>query len=590
MKRATKFTTLILIASMIFYMITPLVHAEELPSDEENNKFSITIKNSNSTHKFKAYQIFKGRVDKEQHRLSDIAWGKDIDAKDQNVEPKTGDKESLIEVLKKDEVLKNTFSSVSNARSVAKALDGITDNSKEAIRFAEIVNDYLKSDGGTDLKFDESSKTHKADDLEGGYYLIKDTADISPNNATTRYILELSQDQDVNVKSGTTSVEKLVRRANTTDEFKKAVSAEMGGEVEFQLTGTLPDNYSDYSKYYYSFIDTLPKGLDYVKDSAKIFVVNKKESSEEKIEIQSKDFKVEGKNENDKKEVIFKIEDLKKLELNSLESEQSDQEPKITKDSKIVLTFKAKLNKDAVIGSAGNINKVQLEYSSNPNKGHEEEKTKTTEDEAAVYTYELEIEKEDKDESGKKLKGVGFKLYKKVKQDEDDSEKKLYAKSDGSNITEWTENREEATTFTTDDNGQTNIKGLSSGVYYLTETKFLPRYDSIGDIEITIKEVFGDDKDVDPPAGTVQEKEKLRSLTFSIEEVKSDENSESAKDMVKAKENVGNVETGKFSITIYNKKGSLLPKTGGIGTIIFYVLGIGLIILAVYLIYSKKKK
>ena len=60
--------------------------------------------------------------------------------------------------------------------------------------------------------------------------------------------------------------------------------------------------------------------------------------------------------------------------------------------------------------------------------------------------------------------------------------------------------------------------------------------------------------------------------------------------MVDSKNGTGSIEDCKISITIYNKKGSLLPKTGGIGTIIFYILGIGLIILAVYLIYSKKKK
>ena len=259
MKRTTKFTALILIASMIFCMITPLVHAEEAPSGEEKNKFSITIKNSNKSHTFKAYQIFKGRVDTEDHRLSDIGWGKNINYEDTTSSEVEG-KKNLIEDLKADEVLKETFSSVTTARSVAKALEGIEDDSDKAIRFAEIVSNYLKEEGATELKYDETSKTHKADNLDGGYYLIKDTGTIPNNESSTRYILQLNQNQEVDVKAGTTSVEKLVRRAEDTNgKFKKAVSAEMGSEVEFQLTGTLPDNYDYYSKYYYSFIDTLPK-------------------------------------------------------------------------------------------------------------------------------------------------------------------------------------------------------------------------------------------------------------------------------------------------------------------------------------------
>ena len=199
-------------------------------------------------------------------------------------------------------------------------------------------------------------------------------------------------------------------------------------------------------------------------------------------------------------------------------------------------------------------------------------------------------EKQDKEkEEAQKLAGVGFKIYKKVKQD-DGSEKTLFAKSDGSYITEWVEDKSNATTFITDSNGKTNIKGLSSGTYYLTETKFLPRYDSIGDIEIVIKEVFGEDEHIEPPASTVQDKEALKSLTFSIEEKKEDGITKNEDNMVSSKETSGNIQEGKISIIVYNKKGSLLPKTGGIGTIIFYVLGISLILLAIYLIIRKRKK
>ena len=358
----------------------------------------------------------------------------------------------------------------------------------------------------------------------------------------------------------------------------------MGSEVEFQLTGTLPDNYADYSKYYYSFIDTLPKGLDYVEGSAKVVIVNKSETTETKIDVPTDKLKVEKKDETEQKQVTFTIEDLKELDKTNQELEQSDQTPKITKDSKIVLTFKAKVNENAVIGKEGNVNKVQLEYSSNPNKGHDGEKTKTTEDEAKVYTYELEIEKEDKDDTSKKLAGVGFKLYKK------EGDKVKWATSNGSNITGWTENKSDATEFVTQEGGKTNIKGLSSGTYYLTETKFLPRYDSIGDIEIVIKEVFGEDEHIEPPASTVQDKEALKSLTFSIEEKKEDGITKNEDNMVSSKETSGNIQEGKISIIVYNKKGSLLPKTGGIGTIIFYVLGISLILLAIYLIIRKRKK
>ena len=586
MKRATKFTALLLIASLIFCMVTPLVHAEE--AVQTDNRFSITIENSNKSHEFTAYQIFKGRVDTEQGRLSDVEWGKNIDTgTPSSTDPQKENKKGLIEDLKADSILSEKFKDVTDARSVARALEKIENDSQDAIRFAEIVSDYLKEEG-TKFIYNESDNTHKAENLDGGFYLIKDTKEIANNNTSTRYILELNKNQKVKVKAGTTSVEKLVRRAGTEDPFKKAVSAEMGSEVEFQLTGTLPDNYADYSTYYYSFIDTLPKGLTYSEGSVHAKVYNKNTSNEESSteeyqEIPIDDLKIEVKKEE--QTVTFTINDLKTLDKNNEEGQ------KITKDSKIVLTFKAKVNENATIGKEGNTNKVKLEYSSNPNKGHDGEKTQTTEDEAKVYTYELEIEKKDKDKQ-EILKGVGFKIYKKSTKD-DGTEEKLYAKSDGSKITGWVEDKNQATVFETKDEGKTNIKGLSSGVYYLTETKFLPRYDSIGDIEIKIEEKFGEDIEASEQLPeTVQEKEELKSLTFTIKEIKdedSEDTTESEK-MVDSKDGTGSIEDCKISITIYNKKGSLLPKTGGIGTIIFYVLGIGLIILAVYLIYSKKKK
>ena len=101
-----------------------------------------------------------------------------------------------------------------------------------------------------------------------------------------------------------------------------------------------------------------------------------------------------------------------------------------------------------------------------------------------------------------------------------------------------------------------------------------------------------DYSEVEESPETTKEKEELKSLTFTIKEIKDEDSEDTAEEdkMVESNGTSGDIQTGKFSITIYNKKGSLLPKTGGIGTIIFYVLGISLILFAVYLIISKRKK
>ena len=51
----------------------------------------------------------------------------------------------------------------------------------------------------------------------------------------------------------------------------------------------------------------------------------------------------------------------------------------------------------------------------------------------------------------------------------------------------------------------------------------------------------------------------------------------------------GDTSTGIAGITVANNKGSTLPETGGMGTTLFYVLGGGLVLVAVVLLVTKKR-
>lgn len=50
-----------------------------------------------------------------------------------------------------------------------------------------------------------------------------------------------------------------------------------------------------------------------------------------------------------------------------------------------------------------------------------------------------------------------------------------------------------------------------------------------------------------------------------------------------------NKEQGKLSTDVVNKSGSLLPETGGIGTTIFYIVGVVLVLGAGVLLVTKKR-
>lgn len=87
--------------------------------------------------------------------------------------------------------------------------------------------------------------------------------------------------------------------------------------------------------------------------------------------------------------------------------------------SKVRVEFTATLNENAVIGSAGNPNKMYMEFSNDPNSTQGGSKGQTPEDKVIVFTYKTVINKINSEK--KPLKGAAFKLEKVFK----DGTKKL---------------------------------------------------------------------------------------------------------------------------------------------------------------------
>lgn len=216
----------------------------------------------------------------------------------------------------------------------------------------------------------------------------------------------------------------------------------------------------------------------------------------------------------------------------------------ITQDeNKVVVEYNATLNENAVIGSAGNPNTVKLIYSNNPNytgDGETSPHGETPEDTVIVFTYKVVVNKVD--QNNKALPGAGFTLYKKV---------------NGEWTTVKTISAGDTTTFT--------FSGLDDGDYKLSETTTPNGYNTISDVEFTV--TADHDIESDSPA--------LNSLS-------------------------GVVTTGELTFTpsitddslttdVVNKKGSVLPSTGGMGTTILYVVGTVLVLAAGILLVTKKR-
>ena len=504
MKHIKKLASLLLVLVMVFALATT-AFAEE-------TAYSITINNSAKDHTYEAYQIFTG--DLSGTTLSNIVWGSGVSEAGQTA---LGDAAAKAETLKTE---------------------------ADAKAFAKAVAPYLTTAAGsantvTDGKYVISG-------LAAGYYLVKDqdgslTGDA---DAYTEYIIRVVSDTTATPKSSVPTVEKKVKDTNdstgVTSDWQDSADYDIGDSIPFQLKATLANNVSSYTTYKVVFHDTLSKGLTYNND-AKVYIGG----------TETNGFTVTATvNADGTTTLTVSCDDVKALGAGN--------------SSVITVEYTAKLNENAVLGSAGNPNEVYLEYSNNPNKSENgnNETGETPKDVVIVFTYKTIINKVDSENAP--LTGAAFKL------------EKLIKGKDGAAGT-WTTVKE----FTVDETTTSfTFSGLDDGQYKLTETKTPAGYNTIDPIYFVIEATH----DVTADAPT------LKTLNAYLTDANGNKQTE-MKDGESVNIDLGTVDltAGSITTTVVNKSGSELPSTGGIGTTIFYVLGGVLVLAAVVLLVTKKR-
>ena len=230
------------------------------------------------------------------------------------------------------------------------------------------------------------------------------------------------------------------------------------------------------------------------------------------------------------------------------------------------------LKEGAIVGSTGNTNKINLDYSNKilpdgtPDPGTPE--TDKIENETTVYTFAIAVEKVDASDSTKKLVGVTFDLYRKLRDDA----------AVGGNVSEnpvkgLTGKFEKVeTNLTTDIEGKISVPGLAKGDYWLVETKTIDNYNLLkAPIKVPITATYSETKKTETITDTTTGK---TTTTTTIE--------------TKTLTNAG--ENGVFRTVVKNSQGFTLPTTGGIGTFVFTFAGIAMMAAAVILLITSKKK
>ena len=206
----------------------------------------------------------------------------------------------------------------------------------------------------------------------------------------------------------------------------------------------------------------------------------------------------------------------------------------------IVFEYDAVLNENAV--TAGKeTNTANVEYGNDP-----DHLTQGTPDKVIVRTHNLTITKKNGDGT-ETLAGAEFNLYRGTDTNGDPIEFVDLGNGEYRVATDADNQLTKTSTLVSPTNGKIIVKGLDDGKYTLVETKAPDGYNKL----------------TTPTTITIEASSKNNGTDVTV---------------------TGN------DVTVNNNKGSLLPETGGMGTVLFTVVGVGGILAVLYSFMKSNKK
>ena len=430
-------------------------------------------------------------------------------------------------------------------------LAALTENSDDLIAFAAKAAKYKTANNIQDTasKKAETEDSVTFDQLVPGYYLVQpDKGSTSATRKTDAMLVNVPSDKaaSLQLKSEYPSVEKKV------DTDKTESNAQIGQSVNFTLTSKVPDM-SEFDTYYFAFKDTMSKGLTFDKDSVEVTIDGTK--------LEANAIKVESTPDAATGATNITIEIL---------NMKTDGTAKYTAGADIKVTYSATLNKDAVVGSTGNTNSAKVEYQNGPNQ---EDHGTSNPSITTTRTYPVKVQKHafENNDQNSFLAGAKFALSTSetvpaftkgvdgsYTLDTSDTNVVRLVGSDATyRVAEKNDEAGAVTYFTTVGTSATTINGLKAGTYYLHEIEAPEGYNKLtAPVKVTITETTGADG-------------KVTGVTYTVGDGTASADS---------------------NVKIDNKTGSMLPSTGGMGTIGLTALGVGVVALGVLAPKKKKEK
>lgn len=511
---------------------------------------SVTIENvEGNTTEFQGYQIFKADVD--SGKVANITWANDSVEK------------AVKGVIEKED---KSYA----GKTAQDAADWITNKvtgTNETTRVAPDNIAYKIADAVDGLTASATTTSKTASGLAHGYWLfVTKTDTIGVGEAGTSPIFTVVGNTPVKIteKTGIPTVEKKIVSDADSKEHD-AADSQIGQDVTYNLYGTIAENYDKYNTYFYKFSDQISKGLT-LQEGAKVYLYENTTAAKGDLarakgaDITTQFNEVTAAAATDgSKTTTWTCANLKNVDG-------------VTKDSCIVVSYKAQVNGDAVVaGTEGNDNAVTLYYSNNPMSDKYGE---TQPDTVKDYTYGLKINKVDLGTEAA-LENAQFTIT--TNGDEKNVDAK-YVQADGTLS-------DTKIVLTTNKKGVITLTDLDAGTYTVTEVSAPDGYTTVEPFTFEIKPTMTAN---DPNAG-------LTDLTGELKTSQADKviagltDGESGDNKLTMKADSEKTD-GIFNITVGDTKQVGLPLTGLNGVTFTWIAGGAVLCIGVaHLIRSRKQ-
>lgn len=396
------------------------------------------------------------------------------------------------------------------------------DFTKEVMKSGTITGtknmDYFVSED-----IESATTSYQFSDVAPGYYLVY----LGGSESIQSSLVTVDGATSVNLKSETPTPEKEAYDSTGTIPEN---DVQVGDVLTYKVTMQVPDiSAFNADKYVFKLHDTLSAGLDFVTSDDNT-VVNSG-SMTVKVTVGGTEVTPELSATVTGREMTLDLSQVVK-----------GNQANIGKD--IVVTYYAKVNEGADINNTAN--SAYLEYSNKP--GSEQETTPSVPDVEKTPTFAINVHKFEQGKDTTYLAGAKFEL----RTDADEETTAIKVEEVGTNSGKYVVSENQTggntTMVTVGSNIDTSgynlqINGLAEGTYFLVETDAPEGFNEAGAIKIVV-------------TNTTQGDTPSYSITVG-------DNGEAEADNI---------------VDVENSRGTILPGTGGMGTMLFTAVGVILIL------------